>query len=113
VPTVARPAHVRRPRRPIKPDSESTDTISNQACAEFVVRENDVRHLISAGGAAEADGYIGYMKPYATSHRDLDDDKAFQEEVLNAARALGAAVELARTGHLENPAKGLADPNPK
>jgi multimeric flavodoxin WrbA len=69
--------------------------------------------LISAGGAAEADGYIGYMKPYATSHRDLDDDKAFQEEVLNVARALGAAVELARTGHLENPAKGLAVPNPK
>ncbi|WP_375781017.1 flavodoxin family protein [Bradyrhizobium sp. ma5] len=69
--------------------------------------------LISAGGIAEADGYIGYMKPYATSHRAFDDDKAFQDKVLNVARALGAAIELARTGHLDNPAKGLKDPEPK
>jgi multimeric flavodoxin WrbA len=27
--------------------------------------------LISAGGMAETDGYIGYMKPYARSHEDL------------------------------------------
>jgi multimeric flavodoxin WrbA len=69
--------------------------------------------LISAGGMAEADGYIGYMKPYATSHQEYDEDKAFQEDVLNVARALGAAINLARTGHLENPAKGLKDPQPK
>ena len=50
--------------------------------------------LISAGGMAETDGYIGYMKPYATSHEDLDEDKAFQNEVVNVARALAAAVEL-------------------
>ena len=31
--------------------------------------------LISAGGTAEADGYIGYMKPYATSHKDFDKDR--------------------------------------
>jgi multimeric flavodoxin WrbA len=69
--------------------------------------------LISAGGMAEADGYIGYMKPYATSHQDYDEDNAFQKDVLNVARALGAAIDLARTGHLENPAKGLKDPQPK
>jgi multimeric flavodoxin WrbA len=69
--------------------------------------------LISAGGMAEADGYVGYMKPYATSHSEFDEDHAFQDEVLNVARALGAAVELARNGHLENPAKGLKDPQPK
>jgi multimeric flavodoxin WrbA len=69
--------------------------------------------LISAGGMAESDGYIGYMKPYATAHEELDKDKAFQEQVLNVARALGVAADLSRTGHLENPAKGLADPNPK
>jgi multimeric flavodoxin WrbA len=69
--------------------------------------------VISAGGTAEADGYIGYMKPYATSHKDFDKDKAFQDEVLNVARTLGAAVDLARTGHLENPGKGLKDPQPK
>jgi len=69
--------------------------------------------LISAGAMAESDGYIGYMKPYATSHQELDRDKSFQEEVLNVARALGAAVELARTGNLEDSAKGLREPNPK
>jgi hypothetical protein len=69
--------------------------------------------LISAGGMAEADGYIGYMKPYATSHPEFDADKAFQEEVLNVARALGAAVDLARSGHLENPGAGLQEPRPK
>jgi multimeric flavodoxin WrbA len=69
--------------------------------------------LISAGGMAEADGYIGYMKPYATSHEDFDKDLAFQDDVLNVARALGAAVDLARTGHLEDPGKGLQEPRPK
>ena len=69
--------------------------------------------LISAGGMAEADGYVGYMQPYATSHQALDDDAAFQQEVLNVARALGNAVTLARAGKFENPANGLVDPNPK
>jgi hypothetical protein len=62
---------------------------------------------------AECDGYVGYMKPYATSHEDLDSDMGFQEEVRNAARALGAAVKLASAGRLENPAEGLSDPIPK
>jgi multimeric flavodoxin WrbA len=69
--------------------------------------------LVSAGSVAECDGYVGYMKPYATSHEDLDSDVAFQEEVRNAARALGAAVRLARVGRLVNPAEGLSDPTPK
>lgn len=69
--------------------------------------------LISAGSMAEDDGYIGYMKPYATAHEDLDADTDFQEEVRNAARALGAAVKLTRAGRLDNPAEGLSDPNPK
>jgi multimeric flavodoxin WrbA len=69
--------------------------------------------LVSAGGMAESDGYIGYMKPYATSHQALDQDEAFQQEVLNVARALGSAIKLHRAGRLENPAAGLVDPNPK
>lgn len=69
--------------------------------------------LISAGGMGEADGYIGYMEPYATSHQSLDNDGAFQQEMLNAARALGNAIKLCRAGKFENPGKGLADPNPK
>jgi multimeric flavodoxin WrbA len=70
-------------------------------------------HLVSAGGFAEADGYIGYMEPYATSHQALDKDEAFQEEVRNVARALGQAVKLARAGKLENNGKGLTEPDPK
>jgi multimeric flavodoxin WrbA len=69
--------------------------------------------LISAGRFAELDGYVGYMEPYATSHRDLDEDREFQQEVQNVARALGNAVRLARSGRLEEPGTGLADPNPK
>jgi multimeric flavodoxin WrbA len=70
-------------------------------------------HLISAGGLAETDGYIGYMEPYATSHQALDRDEAFQEEVRNVARALGRAVTLSRAGRLENPSAGLVEPEPK
>jgi len=70
-------------------------------------------HLISAGGLAETDGYVGYMEPYATSHQALDEDWAFQEEVRNAARALGSAINLARAGRLENPSHGLIEPQPK
>ncbi|ANW01229.1 flavodoxin family protein [Bradyrhizobium icense] len=69
--------------------------------------------LISAGRTAEAEGYIGYMEPYATSHQALDEDHEFHDEVRNAARALGNAVKLARAGKLENPAKGLVEPDPK
>ena len=35
-------------------------------------------HLCSAGATAELDRYIGYWKPYATSHEDLDADTALQ-----------------------------------
>ncbi|MFL6838234.1 MAG: flavodoxin family protein [Bradyrhizobium sp.] len=66
--------------------------------------------LISAGRTGELDGYLGYMEPYATSHQALDRDGAFQQEVLNVARALGNAVKLAREGKLQDPAQDLADP---
>ena len=69
--------------------------------------------LISAGSKAEADGYVGYMEPYATAHQALDRDEAFQAEVENVARALGNAVKLHREGKYENPGEGLIDPDPK
>lgn len=70
-------------------------------------------HLVSAGRFAELDGYVGYMEPYATSHQELDHDREFQEEVVNAARVLGNAVRLARLGQLRDPGRHIADPNPK
>jgi multimeric flavodoxin WrbA len=57
-------------------------------------------HLQSAGMDAELDRYIGYWKPYATSHEDLDADDALAEEVRLAARALTRAVQAQRTGRL-------------
>ncbi|QQN62938.1 flavodoxin family protein [Bradyrhizobium diazoefficiens] len=70
-------------------------------------------HLISAGRFGELDSYVGYMEPYATSHRELDEDSKFQREVLNVARALGKAVRLARSGQLQEPDAGLQEPIPK
>ena len=46
-------------------------------------------------------------------HQALDEDQAFQHEVLNVARALGNAVKLNRVGKYQEPGNGLADPNPK
>jgi hypothetical protein len=69
--------------------------------------------MISAGGMAETDGYIGYMEPYATAHQALDKDEAFQDEVLNVARALGNAVRLSLAGKYQDPGHGLVEPNPK
>ena len=66
--------------------------------------------LVPASRMAEHDGYIGYQEPYATSHHALDEDTAFQEETRNAARALAAAVKLARAGKYERPDEELDDP---
>ena len=56
--------------------------------------------LVAAGHHALIDRYVGYYKPYATSHDELDRDEDFQEEVRNAARTLIAAVRLKRNGSL-------------
>lgn len=69
--------------------------------------------LRPAGGMAELDRYIGYWKPYATSHDALDDDEAIQDEVRNAARTLLQAVNDARAGRLADPSSGLTEPRQK
>jgi multimeric flavodoxin WrbA len=56
--------------------------------------------LQSAGATAELDRYIGYWKPYATSHEELDADTAVQEEVRRAAATLAEATQAARAGKL-------------
>jgi hypothetical protein len=69
--------------------------------------------LMAAGNAALVDGYLGYYKPYATSHDDLDGDKDFRAEVLNAARSLVEGVRLMRRGQLKQPDAALCHPRPK
>jgi multimeric flavodoxin WrbA len=69
--------------------------------------------LIAAGHAALVDGYVGYYKPYATSHDELDEDEDFKEEVRNAARSLTRAVRLLRRGELKQPDASVQEPRPK
>jgi multimeric flavodoxin WrbA len=63
--------------------------------------------LISAGTLAEKDGYIGYQKPYATSHQELDKDDAFMQDVRSAATTLARAISLQAQGELKAADDGL------
>jgi len=65
------------------------------------------------GRAALVDSYVGYYKPYATSHDELDTEKDFHEEVRNAARALVNAVRQSRRGEFKQPDRSLKEPRPK
>ena len=69
--------------------------------------------LIDAGSQARLERYIGYYKPYATSHAELDHDEDMQEEVRNVARAVAVAVRELRAGTLSEPDKRLESPRPK
>lgn len=69
-------------------------------------------HLRPAGRSALLDRYIGYLRPYATSHADLDADEALHEEVRHAATTLRQAVVRYRAGERE-PGEDLASPRPK
>ena len=69
--------------------------------------------LVDAGSMSRLDRYIGYYKPYATSHEELDRDEAVQEEVRNVARAVAEAVAELRAGTLSRPDAELKRPRPK
>jgi multimeric flavodoxin WrbA len=69
--------------------------------------------LIPAGTLAEVDRYIGYFKPYATSHIELDADWAMQGEVRNAARALLEAALARRSGRMIGAGETLKPPRQK
>lgn len=67
----------------------------------------------AAGSKAELDRYVGYWKPYATSHADLDADVALQQEVANVATTLAQAVTAQRQGALVSAGEQLKDPRQK
>jgi multimeric flavodoxin WrbA len=69
--------------------------------------------FVDAGELAKLDRYIGYFKPYATSHDELDCDKDVVEEVRNVARSVSSAVALMREGRLISPDEKLALPRQK
>lgn len=69
--------------------------------------------LEPGGSKAVLERYIGYWRPYATSHADLDRDEALQIEVANAARSLVEAVAAKRAGRMAEPGSNLDDPRKK
>lgn len=70
-------------------------------------------NLESAGNLAEIDRYIGYYKPYATNHAELDADMDIQEEVRNAARTLLEAARAKREGKQVAAGEDLQKPRQK
>ena len=69
--------------------------------------------LVDAGPMSRLDRFIGYYRPYATSHEELDRDQDVQEEVRNVARAVANAVGELRAGKLSQPDARLERPRPK
>jgi multimeric flavodoxin WrbA len=69
--------------------------------------------LIQAGASGGLGRYLGYYRPYATSHDDLDEDRAFQAEAFAAARSLVETVRQLRSGRYRAPDAELETPRPK
>src|SRR5262245_48282358 len=68
--------------------------------------------LLQARDKSLIDRVVGYYKPYATSHEDLDGEMSRWAEVRNAALTLREAVARYRAGEREAGAE-LADPRTK
>ncbi len=69
--------------------------------------------MIQAGPTAALDTWIGWYRPYATSHEDLDEDKDLFVQVEHAALSLSRMVGLIRSGSWTPPDKGLHPPREK
>jgi len=69
--------------------------------------------MIQAGPQAALDTWIGWYKPYATSHEDLDADPDIFTQVGNAALSLAAMVKQIRSGEYKAPDAGLRRPREK
>jgi multimeric flavodoxin WrbA len=69
--------------------------------------------LIQAGPSAVFDAWIGYYRPYATSHDDLDADPDTFVRVQNAALSLTEMVKQIRSGQYRRPDQNLRPPRQK
>jgi multimeric flavodoxin WrbA len=69
--------------------------------------------MIQAGPQAALDTWIGWYRPYATSHEDLDADEDTFVQVRNAALSLASMVRQIRTGAYQPPQAGLHSPREK
>ena len=69
--------------------------------------------MVAAGPDSSLDRYIGYWKPYATSHVDYEQDYDIQAEVRNVAKVLAEAVKLKHQNALPVPGSKLEAPREK
>lgn len=69
--------------------------------------------MVQAGPLAALDTWIGWYKPYATSHEDLDKDQDLFEQVAQAALSLSNMVTQLRSGTYQPPNEGLHSPKEK
>src|SRR5687768_15266150 len=88
-------------------DAAGVENLTRMLCAWLEDLE-----LVQAGPSAALGRYVGYYRPYATSHDDLDADTSFQTEVRNAATSLVAMVKKIRKGYRAADA-ALDDPRKK
>jgi len=69
--------------------------------------------LVQAGRSAVLDAWIGYYRPYATSHEDLDADPDTFALVRNAALALAEMVAQIRSGKFRQADENVHSPREK
>jgi len=69
--------------------------------------------MVQAGPQAALDTWIGWYKPYATSHQDLDEDEDLFVQVQQAALSLANMVQQIRAGAYRPPNAGLHSPREK
>ena len=69
--------------------------------------------MIQAGASGVRDTFIGYYRPYATSHQDLDANEDVFAEVRNAALSLVEMVRMIRSGEYVAPDRNLEPPREK
>lgn len=69
--------------------------------------------MVQAGPQAVLDTWIGWYKPYATSHEDLDADPDTFVQVRNAALSVAAMAGQLRRGEYRAPNAGLHSPREK
>jgi multimeric flavodoxin WrbA len=69
--------------------------------------------MLQAGPSAALDTWIGWYRPYATSHEDLDADEDIFVQVQNAALSLANMVAQIRGGAYQAPDQGLRSPREK
>ncbi len=63
--------------------------------------------MIQSGPSSVFETFIGYYRPYATSHEDLDADENLPVQVKNAAISLARMVGQIRSGDYHSPDSGL------